>query len=94
MTQDTLATLGLAALAATFGAAFGAIYFAALRRSVSRYCAGERGLAFGAHTLARLGTAALVFTLSAKLGALPLAAALLAFLLARAAAVRAASRPA
>ena len=94
MTHDALATLGLAAAAAIFGAAFGGVYFAALRRSVSRYCAGERGLVFGARILARLGAAALVFTLSAKLGALPLAAALLAFLLARASAVRAASRPA
>jgi hypothetical protein len=70
------------------GLAFGLLYFAALRRSVT-LLAARRGW-FGplALTLGRIGAAAIFLGIAAKLGAGPLLAAFAGFLLARVLALR------
>lgn len=92
MSHHLLATLALAGGMALAGVAFGIVYFAALRRSVSLYCAGRGRLGPLALTLGRLAAAALLLGLAAGLGALPLLASLLGFLVTRVVALRAVSK--
>jgi hypothetical protein len=95
MTYDTLAsTVVLASAMAVAGLAFGLAYFAALRRTVDLYGSGGRILGPAALTLGRVAGATVFLVVAARLGALPLLAAFLGFLVARAAALRAARRAA
>jgi hypothetical protein len=83
----------LALVAGFAGLVAGALYFAALRRTVALYAAGPGRLA-AALTLARIAGAILFFGLGARQGALPLLSSFLGFLLARTLALRAARRAA
>lgn len=71
------------------GFAFGAAYFAALRRTVEIHCRGAGALRVAALTLGRLVAATGFFVFVAHWGALPLLAALAGLLAVRAFAVRA-----
>ena len=82
----------LAAIMAVAGLAFGAIYFAALKRGVTLFVSGRGWRAPLALMLLRLGAAILFLVLAAKLGAAPLLAAFLGLLAARVLAVRAARK--
>jgi len=84
------ALLGQIALALAAGAAFGAVYFAALRRTAGSYVAGRGWMNPAARTLGRIMTAGGFFALAASFGAMPLLTAFLGFLVARSLAVRAA----
>jgi hypothetical protein len=93
MSHDPLAsTLGLAAAMAVAGLVFGLGYFAALRRTVSLYEAGQGVGGAVALTLLRVAAAAVFLMLAARLGALPLLTGFLGFLLARLLALRAARK--
>lgn len=92
MSHHLLVTIAIAAGMVLPGIAFGVVYFTALRRSVSLYCAGGSRLGLVALTLGRLAAAALLLGLAAGLGALPLLAALLGFLIARVMALRTVSK--
>ncbi len=81
------AAIGLA------GFVFGLVYFAAVQRSATLFAAGSGWLAPAALTIARIAAATTLLALAAKLGAASLLAAFAGFLLARAVALRAASRP-
>lgn len=83
-----------AALLAIAGLAFGSAYFAALRRTVDSFAAGQRRLLPLALSLARIAAATVFLAAAAQFGALPLLTAFLGFLGARALAVRAARRAA
>ena len=77
------------------GFVFGLAYFAALRRTVALIAAGSGWRSPTALTLGRIAAATLLFAVAAiKLGAAPLLAVSIGFLLARAAALRAARRAA
>ena len=84
MTLDVfLSTIGLPLAATVAGLAFGLAYFAALRRSVAAFAAGDGWLGPAAFTLARICGAAILLALLARLGAASLLAAFLGFLVAQ-----------
>jgi F1F0 ATPase subunit 2 len=74
---------------ALIGFAFGLVYFAALRRTVTLFAAGRGWFVPVALTLSRIGVAILVLVLAAKLGGASLLATFIGFLLARTVALRA-----
>lgn len=87
--------IGAPVLSAAFGLAgfvFGLLYFAAVQRTTSLFAAGRGWLVPVALTIARIAAAATFLALAARLGAAPLLAAFAGFLLARAAALRAARK--
>jgi len=95
MSSTVLATLvGQVVPALAGGSAFGAVYFAALRRTADTYVAGRGWMAPAALTLGRIVTAGGFFALVASFGAMPLLISFLGFLVARSLAVRAAKEPA
>jgi hypothetical protein len=79
-----------AAAALVVGLAFGAVYFAALRRSVGHPGARGRAVRIAAAAAGRIVTAAAFFTSAARFGAPPLLASMIGFLIARTLRVRAA----
>ncbi len=74
------------------GFAVGLIYFAMLWRTAKLYDSGHSWFELAALTLGRISGAAILLASEAKLGAGPLLAALLGFLLARAAILHAVRR--
>lgn len=95
MTVSNLAAnLESSALFAVAGLAFGAAYFAALRRTVDVYVAGRHRFVPAVLTLARIAGAIGFLVFAAQFGALPLLTGFLGFLLARGLALRAARRAA
>jgi hypothetical protein len=85
-----LAVIAQAVVMAPAGFVFGLVYFAALERTVILLVLGRGWLGPLAFTLGRVGAAVLFLGLAAKLGALPLLTVFMGFLVARAAALRAA----
>jgi hypothetical protein len=83
---------GLTILMAVAGIAFGCVYFASLKRSVTLLVGGKGWLGPPALTLGRIGAAVAFLFVAAKLGAAPLLAAFIGFLMARALALRAERR--
>jgi len=83
---------GLTILMAVAGLAFGWVYFASLRRSVSMFVGGKGWLGPVFLTFGRIGAAVGFLFVAAKLGAAPLLAAFIGFLMARALALRAERR--
>lgn len=83
---------GLTILMALAGLAFGLVYFATLKRSVTLFVEGKSWLRLLALTLGRIGAAVAFLYVAAKLGAAPLLAAFIGFLMARALALRAERR--
>ena len=79
-------------LMAVAGLAFGLVYFASLKRSVSLLVSDKGWLGPLALTLGRIGAAVGFLFVAAKLGAAPLLAAFIGFLMARALALRAERR--
>ena len=77
---------------AVAGLAFGFVYFASLKRSVSLLVSGKGWLGPLALTLGRIGAAVGFLFVAAKFGAAPLFAAFIGFLMARALALRAGRR--
>jgi len=75
-------------LMALAGLAFGFVYFASLKRSVSLFVSGKGWLGPVALTFGRIGAAVAFLFVAAKLGAAPLLAAFIGFLMARALALR------
>lgn len=70
------------------GLAFGLVYFAALRRTITLFSTGRGWLAPVALTLGRLAAMAVLLALAARLGAAPLLAAFAGVLAARFIALR------
>jgi hypothetical protein len=89
MFAPSVAAAGIFAIA---GLGFGLAYFAALRRSLDCYTAGQGGLKPAALTFGRFAAAVLFFAFMARMGAAPLLMAFIGFLLARAFALRAVRR--
>ena len=79
-------------LMAFAGLAFGLVYFAFLRRSVTLLVGGNGWFAPPALALGRIGAAAAFLFMAAKLGAAPLLSTFIGFLMARTLALRAESR--
>jgi hypothetical protein len=71
------------------GLSFGLTYFAALRRSLDCYAAGQGRLKPAALTFGRLIAAVLFFAFIARMGGAPILMAFIGFLLARAFALHA-----
>ena len=86
------ADVTLTALFATAGLAFGAGYFAILRRTVDVYASGRRWLVPAVLTFTRIAGAIVFFAFIAQIGALPMLAAFLGFLGARGLALSVARR--
>jgi hypothetical protein len=82
----------LTILMAVAGLAFGFIYFASLKRSVTLFVGGKGWLGPLVLTLGRIGAAVAFLFVAAKLGAAPLLASFIGFLMARALALRAERR--
>ena len=82
----------LTTLMAVAGLAFGVVYFASLKRSVTLFVGGKGWLGPLAFILGRIGAAAAFLFVAAKLGAMPLLAAFIGFLMARTLALRAVRR--
>ena len=82
----------LTLLMAVAGLAFGFVYFASLKRSVSLFVGGKGWLGPLALTLGRIGAAAALLFVAAQLGAAPLLASFIGFLMARALALRIGTR--
>jgi N-ATPase, AtpR subunit len=85
MTHNTI-------LMAVAGLAFGVVYFASLKRSVTLFVGGRGWLGPLALILGRIGAAVAFLFIAAKLGAAPLPVAFIGFLMARALALRAERR--
>jgi hypothetical protein len=77
---------------AVAGLVFGLAYFAALRRSLDYYTAGQGRFKPAALTFGRFVAAVLFFGLTARMGAAPLLMAFIGFLLARVFALHAVRR--
>ncbi len=91
MIHETFISIAsLAVTMAFIGFAFGLVYFAALRRTVTLFAAGRGWFVPVALTLGRIAAAIIVLALAAKLGAAALLAMFIGFLLARTLALRAA----
>jgi hypothetical protein len=89
MTHETLiSSSSLTMTMASIGFAFGLVYFAALRRTVTLFAARCRWFVPVALTLGRIAAAIIVLGLAAKLGAAALLAMFIGFLAARAVALR------
>lgn len=82
----------LALLMALAGLAFGLVYFASLKRSVTLFVVGKDWLGPLALTLGRIGVAVTLLYVAARLGAVSLLAVFIGFLMARALALRAERR--
>jgi hypothetical protein len=82
----------LAAITATAGVAFGLLYFAALKRSVTLFVGGKNWFGPLALTLGRIAAAVSFLFFATTLGAEPLLGAFVGFLIARALALRANKR--
>jgi len=82
----------LTLLMAIAGLAFGFVYFASLKRSVSLFVGGKGWFGPLVLTLGRIGAAVAFLFVAAKLGAAALLAAFVGFLMARALALRAERR--
>lgn len=82
----------VAGIVAIVGLGFGLVYFAALRRSIDYYTAGQGRFMPTALTFGRFVAAVLFFALMARMGAAPLLMAFIGFLLARALALHAVRR--
>lgn len=83
ITKALGSVLAVSAVLALSGLAFGAVYFAALRRSAARLAGDGEALRAAGTALGRIVVAAIFFAAAARFGALPLLAALLGFLIAR-----------
>jgi len=93
MTHNALANKPeLTMLAAVVGLAFGFVYFASLKRSVTLLVGRKGWVGSLVLTLGRIGAAGAFLFVAAKLGAAPLLAAFFGFLIARASALRAQRR--
>ena len=79
----------LTILMAVAGLAFGWVYFASLKRSVTQFVRGKGWVGPLVLTLGRIGAAVGFLFIAAKLGAAPLLGAFTGFLMARALALRA-----
>ena len=79
-------------LMALAGLAFGFVYFASLKRSVTMFVGGKGWLGPFALTLGRMGAAVGYLFVAVKLGPAPLLATFIGFLMARASALRAERR--
>jgi voltage-gated potassium channel Kch len=82
-------SVAAATIFAFAGLGFGFAYFAALRRSLDYYTAGQGRFMPAALTFGRFAAAALFFAFMARVGGTPLLMAFIGFLLARALALRA-----
>ena len=82
----------LTVLMAVAGLAFGCVYFASLKRSVSLFVSGKGWFGPVALAFGRIGAAVGFLFVAAKLGAAPLLTAFVGFLMARALALRAEKR--
>jgi len=87
-----LLSLSLDAAAGCAGAAFGLIYFSALRRSISLLANGARWQMVVLLSLLRVGLAVAAFLLLARFGAIPVICGAAGFLLARTILIRKAQR--
>ena len=85
-------TLSFGAAAGGAGLAFGLIYFAALRRSISLFANGARWQMVVLLSLLRVSLAVAAFFLLARLGAIPVICGAAGFLLARTITIRNAQR--